>query len=941
MKNFFTTLLILSTITLMAQKKTMNHDVYKIWKKIDNSKISNDGQWVAYGTMCNAECDGTLNLWNASKNTTRSFDRGYDFQFSFDNTFLYFKIKQPLDSLKAKRRKKVRDEDLPKDSLAILNLASGNLTKIANVKSYAAPIKWAGYVAYQHEIEKPAERTPPSVKDTSAAPVAPKSRSKEKAESKENGTKTILYNLASGKKDTFPFVVEYIFARKGKKFLFADSGKDSTDLPSVDIVDCDSGEKTLLFEKTKGKFKQLAMDDMGVHAAFIADLDTTKERVRPYELHVGSMSPVQKWAVAKSNSDYGDLQNYLVSDNAKPIFSEDGSKLFFGVAPQPILNDTTLLPEEIINVEVWSYNEKKIHTQQKVQLESEKKRSYPIVYHTGTGSVVPLGSPDLPDFNFAYLLNADFGVGFTSEPYQLASTWEGGFKADISLVNLNNGERTLAAKGVRGVPQVSPGGKYLYWYNELDSAWFAFSVYAKTTTQLTDNSQVRFYDEGNDMPDYPNSNGMAGWSKDDKYVLIYDRFDIWRIDPSGVEKSLKMTNGRDAKIVHRYIRLDNEVRHIDLATPLFLGTVNETTKSEAYVLLDASNMSISNLAQDSSRFSSTILKAKNANVFVFTKQNFKTFPDLLYTSDFKNVKKVSNVNPQQSEYNWGSVEIVKWRGLDGWMMKGMLIKPEGFDPKKKYPMIVNFYEFSSDQLHNYRDLEPLRSQINYSFYANRGYLIFNPDIPYKIGYPGESCMNSVVSGVAYLTNQGFVDPDRIAVQGHSWGGYQAAYLIAHTDMFRCAGIGAPVVNMFSAYGGIRWESGILRQFQYEHSQSRIGGSMWQYPLRYMENSPIFNADKINTPALILHNDKDGAVPWYQGIEFYSAMRRMNKPAWLLNYNDEPHWPVKLQNRIDYQIRMQQYFDYYLKDAAKPKWMQNGVPAIEKGINQGYDLIEKK
>ena len=772
MKKIFTTVLFLSTLctfSLTAQKKTMTHDVYKIWKKIDNAKISNDGQWVAYGTMCNAECDGTLNLWNASKGTTLSFDRGYDAQFSFDNAYLFFKIKQPLDSLKAKRRKKVKDDDLPKDSLAILTLLDGSITKIANIKSYAAPIKWAGFVAFQYDVEKNAEKGDPSVKDSLAAP---KPKSKAKTESKDNGTKAVLWNLTNGKKDTFPFVMDYTFARKGKRFLLADTGKDSLDLPSVDIVNCETNEKSILFQQIKGKFKQLALDDMGIHAAFIADLDTTKERVRPYQLHVGSMSPEPKWAVARSNMDYGNLKNYLVSDNAKPIFSEDGTKLYFGIAPQPILNDTTLLPEEIVNVEVWAYNDKKLHTQQKVQLESEKKRNYAIVYNTETGSVVPLANPDMPDVNFAHLLNADVAVGYTSEPYQLSSTWEGSAKNDISLVDLKTGDRTLAAKGVRGFPQVSPAGKYLYWYNEQDSAWFAYTVSTKNLVKLTDNKTVWFFEEGNDMPDFPQSNGMAGWSKDDKYILIYDRYDIWRFDPTGAEPPMKLTNGRPTKQVYRYMRLDNEVRYIDLSVPLFLGTVNETTKSEGYMLFDIANLSMSPLIQDSFRFSSPILKAKNANIFVFTKQNFKTTPDLLYTADFKTLKKVSDINPQQSEYYWGSNEIVRWRGLDGWMMKGMLIKPEGFDPKKKYPMIVNFYEFSSDQLHDYRGPEPLRSQINYSFYANRGYIIFNPDIPYKIGYPGESCMNSVISGVTNLINQGFVDPDRIAVQGHSWGGYQ-------------------------------------------------------------------------------------------------------------------------------------------------------------------------
>ena len=206
-------------------------------------------------------------------------------------------------------------------------------------------------------------------------------------------------------------------------------------------------------------------------------------------------------------------------------------------------------------------------------------------------------------------------------------------------------------------------------------------------------------------------------------------------------------------------------------------------------------------------------------------------------------------------------------------------------------------------------------------------------MPYKIGYPGESAYNAVIPGVTALIDEGFVDADNIALQGHSWGGYQIAYLLTRTNLFKCAESGAPVVNMISAYGGIRWGTGLSRMFQYEHSQSRIGGTLWETPLRYIENSPIFTIDKITTPVLILHNDNDGAVPWYQGIEFFVAMRRLGKPAWMLNYNGEPHWPVKLQNRIDFQTRMSQFFDHYLKGKEMPEWMEKGVPRVEKGIRR--------
>jgi dipeptidyl aminopeptidase/acylaminoacyl peptidase len=254
-------------------------------------------------------------------------------------------------------------------------------------------------------------------------------------------------------------------------------------------------------------------------------------------------------------------------------------------------------------------------------------------------------------------------------------------------------------------------------------------------------------------------------------------------------------------------------------------------------------------------------------------------------------------------------------------------------------MMVYFYERYTDNLNSHYAPEPYRSYINFSFYASRGYLVFVPDIPYKIGYPGESALEAVMSGVTALMDEGFVDRDRIGVQGHSWGGYQTAYLVTRTNLFAAAEAGAPVANMISAYGGIRWGTGMSRMFQYERTQSRIGGSLWEYPLRYIENSPIFMADRIETPLLIMHNDGDTAVPWYQGIELFVALRRLGKPVWMINYNGEPHWPTTYANKRDWTIRMQQFFDHYLKDAPAPVWLETGIPAVDKGKTLGLEPAE--
>jgi dipeptidyl aminopeptidase/acylaminoacyl peptidase len=331
-------------------------------------------------------------------------------------------------------------------------------------------------------------------------------------------------------------------------------------------------------------------------------------------------------------------------------------------------------------------------------------------------------------------------------------------------------------------------------------------------------------------------------------------------------------------------------------------------------------------------------KADDADVYVMTRSTFREFPDLWLTdSDFRDMEKITDANPQQEEYIWGDAELIEWVSNDGIPLQGILIKPENFDPAEKYPMMVYFYERSSQGLHSYSPPTPGTS-VNRSFYVSRGYVFFIPDIPYEIGHPGESAIDAVVPGVLKIVDQGYVDKDRIGAQGHSWGGYQLAYMITRTNLFAAVEGGAPVSNMTSAYGGIRWQSGMNRQFQYEHTQSRIGGTLWDETLRYINNSPIFEADKVQTPFLMIHNDEDGAVPWYQGIEFYMALRRLKKPVWMLNYNGEAHGLRQRHNSEDWTIRMQQFFDHYLKGTPAPVWMEKGVPAVLKGKTLGLDLV---
>ena len=245
-------------------------------------------------------------------------------------------------------------------------------------------------------------------------------------------------------------------------------------------------------------------------------------------------------------------------------------------------------------------------------------------------------------------------------------------------------------------------------------------------------------------------------------------------------------------------------------------------------------------------------------------------------------------------------------------------------------MLVYIYEQLSQNLHRYVPPAPGGSSINVTRYVSNGYIILQPDIVYDIGYPGQSALKCVLPAVQKVLSMGFVDPARVGIQGHSWGGYQIAYMITQTNIFRAVEAGAAVDDMFGGYGGIRWGTGMSRAFQYQKTQSRIGVPPWENPMLYMENSPLFWIENIRTPYLTMANDEDDAVPWQQGIEFFTAMRRLGKEAYMFVYNGEKHGLRQRENQKHWTVHIAEYFDYFFKDAPKPDWMEHGVPYLDKG-----------
>ncbi|MDD3741083.1 MAG: prolyl oligopeptidase family serine peptidase, partial [Bacteroidales bacterium] len=525
-------------------------------------------------------------------------------------------------------------------------------------------------------------------------------------------------------------------------------------------------------------------------------------------------------------------------------------------------------------------------------------------------------------------------LAYSNYPYEHLIQWSSANIRDYWFVNIENGEKKKFATAFEGTVSLSPGGKFAIIYDKQDSTWYMHDLRRSLSYPITDLTDVGFYNDEYDQPGLPPNYGIAGWLKNDRAVILYDKYDLWLCNAGKDGEIINITNsfGRDNNIVLRFIKTDKDSEYIDEHELVILHGFNKISKEATIYTLDIETGTL-NLIFSANMSVGNITKAKNAEVYSFSKSDFSTYPDRYIVkdnADWNNSLKITEINPQQKDYSWGSVELYSWFDFNGDSVSGLLYKPEDFDPNMKYPMLVYFYEKYSDHLYAHYIPAPSRSVINFPLFTSNGYIVFIPDIKYKTGSPGKDAYNSIVSGTYSLIEKGFVNKDKIGLQGQSWGGYQVAYLVTQTDLYACAMAGAAVSNMTSAYGGLRMEGGNSRMMQYEEGQSRIGANMWENLPAYIENSPVFYADKINTPLLMMHNDGDGAVPWSQGIELFLAMKRLNKPVWLLNYNGEEHNLKNRANCKDLSVRMSEFFDYYLKDAPCPKWLEIGVPAVWKG-----------
>jgi dipeptidyl aminopeptidase/acylaminoacyl peptidase len=941
--------LILPFTAQAQQQRPLDHDSYDTWKTIVDSRVSDDGQWISYALNVR-EGDAELHVRGLNSSTAYTVPRGRQAQFTHDGRFLVFVIKPELALVRAAKKEEKKPDQQPKDSLGIMDLSNGEVFKVEKVKSFKVPEEGVSWVAYLLEKvkEKPdsAEESGPGGEEPEEEVKEEGQEEEEKKEKKPNqiGTMLVLRDLSSGAEQRYESVTEYAFSKSGDRLLFAASSKDG-DADGLTVVEVGDDAVTNLMEG-EGIYKTATFDEDGEQVAFLSNRDDYQADQSAFNLYHWRAGQAEASQVATEGSA-GIPQDWWVSEHGDVDFSENGRRLFFGTAPRPEPEPEEETPEwEKVEVDIWSWKDPLLQPMQLVQRERELNRTYQAVVHLNNGQIVQLADVERPSVIVGSDGDADIGMAVTNMPYRQEVSWDSPGYNDVHLVDVETGASRLVLEELQGSAQLSPDAQYITWWDGRERAWFAIDVNGGEPVNLTSQIPYPVHDELADRPQIPNAYGYqgAGWTEDDELFLIYDKYDIWATDPTGriAPRNITEGTGRREKIEFRYVRLDPDQDAISETEPMLMRALDWTTKNGGFYRdrVRGDNTPERLIMMD--RSFGFPRKAQDADVLMLTRGNFQEFPDLWVTDpSFDDMTKISDANPQQAEYLWGTAELTYWNSTDGLPLTGILYKPENFDPSRQYPMMVYFYEKMSNRLNSHRAPSPGGSSINISFYVSRGYVVFVPDIHYRDGYPGESALKCVVPGVLSVLAQGFVDPARVGVQGHSWGGYQIAYMVTKTDIFAAAEAGAPVVNMTSAYGGIRWGSGMSRMFQYERTQSRLGGSLWEVRPRYIENSPLFWADNVETPVLMLHNDEDTAVPWYQGIEYFVALRRLHKPVWLLNYNGEPHGLRKQQNRLDWTIRMQQFFDHYLKGAPEPVWMAEGVPAVLKGKDMGLELVGER
>ncbi len=868
------------------------------WPSADNLKISNDGHYVSYIVSDVPAGASSLIVKDLKGMWERSFviSNGSGACFTSDSKYIVVRLS---------------------DSLLILPTGGGDSTIITEVASYKSdmPGDVDNRIAYK----------------------------------KRSSNELVVRSLKTGEEHRFANVNDYVFSDNGGLLIVV--SKDSVageGEQMMQLVNFNMNTQRVIWKgSSAGAY---CFDDTERGLAFIAVDKGIQSSLWYYN---DSMSKAQ----CLIEDQTIDIDSNYVLSSAVPFFDKSGGRIFFRLRERDQSPPVSSVPK----VDVWSYKDRVLMPTQLSYLGTPRTfmfsmtiRDKKLVRLQCEGEEVALGDMKRLDHIVAYK---------TADETWLKNS-EG---SAIYWVSTSDGTRRVIEDRLKletplADVRISPSDNWVVYFNGAARSWYSYDAgkgmvrnISKQIPYPVTNSVI--YEYNPSLPNvYFSPVGVAAWLGRDSSVLIYDDYDIWLVSLKATVKPINITAGYGRRHFIKFRLVgdgDNTAPTVHFGDTVLLSAFDTQTKFNGFYRLIISEkespkklfmgpyvtyVSKSQLQFLSSASESFFAKARYANLWVVTRRCDTLARNYYFTRDFKSYQAVSNLAPHR-KFNWLKSELVRYRSLDGDSLSSILFKPENFDPRKKYPVIILYYQQRSDELYDYPGAGWARAEINIPFFVSRGFIVCEPDIRFRIGHPGQSAVSSVVSLTKYLSRFSYIDSKHVGIIGHSFGGFETNYLITHTNIFSAAVEAAGASDYMSAYAGLYGGSdytGISMQFYYEAGQGRIGATLWQRPDLYLENSPILKADHVTTPLLMMHNKIDGSSSFAQAVEFFTSLRRLNKRVWLLQYDKGVHL-VSGDAAKDYTTRVLQFFNHYLKGEPPPIWMTEGVPARERGIMKGLKL----
>ncbi|WP_047414922.1 prolyl oligopeptidase family serine peptidase [Cellulophaga sp. Hel_I_12] len=892
-----------STIST-AQDKVLQLEDYSKWKRIVSSKISPNGEWFTYGLRPNGG-DDTLFVKKTSAKTsdfTYRIPHASSPSFSSNSKWAAYLISPSIKAtkeLKKSSKKVFRTAELR-------NLITGDSIhfKRATSMTFSEDGKYFAISLEKSESDK----------------------------SEHKGQDLIVVDLTTLASLNFGNVYEFAFNKNSSHLAYTIDAAEMVgnglyvyDLNKNKLQNLDSDRKT--YSSLIWDDANILKEDWGNKGTQIAVLkgktiDTLAQRDNML-LTVSNVhqNPIKRTLNVNEKTNFPN--NFVISEKGRLQFSNDGSFVLFGIKEQE--EKMKMDKDTIANLDVFHWNDETINSVQRSRENDNRDFTYWASFQFNNNVFTRLTDDSMR--NLLFSRNSEYWVGSDPKPYINDVNW-GISPEDLYRVNLKTGKRDLIVKLIKRPLGYSPEGNY--YAVQKDTAIHIINLADNTLTNISKSADVNFMNLEHPYPHEKPPYGVAGWTKDGTSIILNHKYDLWSLKLDGsVVKNITQGFGDQEETRFRYQNLNPNAPYIDTKEPLLLNAYGEWTKKAGFYELKIGEKPKSLLFDDYAF--TTIMKAEKSDNVVFTKESFVEFPDYYVSNtSFKKPQKLTDANPQQKEYKWGSKVLIDYTNSKGEKLQGTLTLPANYEKGKKYPMVVYFYEKMSDRHHRYY-MPTYDDRPHGSTYASNGYLFFQPDNVYEVGKPGTSSLDCITSATQKVIDLGYADPKRIGLQGHSWSGYQSSFILTQTDMFACVVTGAPPTDLESFYNNIYGNTGTNHNGIMEIGQVRMGRGVtpWTHREIYQRENPMFHAKNIKVPFMILHGTADGAVDWTQGLEFYNAARRLGKEVIFLSYPGEPHHLSREANQKDFQIRMKQYFDHYLMDKEIPKWMADGIPHLKK------------